>query len=362
MKRLALLLALVLLPCRAAGQQAPPSLDNVRSVLGPLIETYGVSGAEGPVRDAVSRMLPAWAQATTDSAGDLIVSVGEGDPLVVFMAHLDEIGFVITAIRDDGTLELKQRGGFFLSLFEAQPALVHSGERSIPGVFLPRDSIGPSPRRAPPPFRADVGAGSREGVEAMGIRPGHTLTMPKQFVPLAGTRATGRSFDDRVGCTAQLLALRQLDPKRLRHRVIFVWSVREETGLEGARVVADALGLATARVHAVDTFVSSDSPLEIKTFADVPLGAGAVARALDNSSVTPPALVDSLVRVAARHKVPLQVGSTNGGNDGSVFASWGVPDVPLAWPLRYAHSPAEVIDLRDVQALAQLIRAVAEDW
>ena len=280
----------------------------------------------------------------------------------MFVAHLDEIGFVITAIRDDGTLEIKQRGGFFPALFEAQPALVHTGERSIPGVFLPRDSVGASPRRSPAPFRADVGAGSRAAAEAMGIRAGQTLTMPKQFVPLNGTRATGRSFDDRVGCTAQLLALRQLDLKRLHHRVIFVWSVREETGLEGARAVADALGLSVARVHAVDTFVSSDSPLEIKTFADVPIGSGAVARALDNSSVTPPALVDSLVRVAALRRVPLQVGSTNGGNDGSVFGAWGVPDVPLSWPLRYAHSPAEVIDLRDVQSLARLIQAVAEDW
>lgn len=354
-------LGMLALPASALAQQQP-SLADVRSVLAPLIETYGVSGMEGPVREAVSRMLPAWAQSTTDSAGNLIVSIGEGGPVVVFVAHLDEIGFVISAIRDDGTLELKQRGGFFPSLFEAQPALVHTGGRSIPGVFMPRDSAGASPRRTPGPIRADVGAGSRAGVEAMGIRVGHTLTMPKQFVPLRGTRATGRSFDDRVGCTAQVLALRQLDPKRLHHRIVFVWSVREETGLEGAKVVADALGLAPARVHAVDTFVSSDSPLEVKTFADVPLGSGAVARALDNSSVTPPALVDSLVRLAAQRKIPLQVGTTNGGNDGSVFASWGVPDVPLAWPLRYAHSPAEVIDLTDVQSLARLIQAVAEAW
>ena len=349
--------ALLVLPLRAVAQQRP-SLDEVRSVLAPLIETYGVSGMEGPVREAVTRMLPSWAHTTTDSAGNLIVSAGEGEPLVVFVAHLDEIGFVITAIRDDGSLELKQRGGFFPSLFEAQPALVHTGSRSIPGIFLPRDSAGTTPRRTPPALSASVG----EAAEAMGIRPGQTLTMPKRFVPLAGTRATGRSFDDRVGCTAQILALRQLDPARLKHRVLFVWSVREETGLEGARVVADALGLTTARVHAVDTFVSADSPLEIKTFADAPLGSGAVARAVDNSSVTPPPLVDTLVRVAANRRVPLQVGTTNGGNDGSAFASWGVPDVPLAWPLRYAHSPAEVIDLRDVQALARLIQAVAEDW
>src|SRR5262245_19727538 len=100
------------LPVSTMAQQQP-SLTEVRSVLAPLIETYGVSGMEGPVRDAVGRMLPAWAHPTTDSAGNLIVSVGEGDPLVVFVAHLDEIGFVISAIREDGTLELKQRGGFF---------------------------------------------------------------------------------------------------------------------------------------------------------------------------------------------------------------------------------------------------------
>ena len=355
-----MLLVLLLLPAGAAAQQS--GLDDVRAVLAPLVQSYGVSGMEGPVREAVSRMLPAWARATTDSAGNLIVEAGQGEPLVVFVAHLDEIGFVITEIRDDGTLKLEPRGGFFLSLFEAQPALVHTGAASIPGVFLPRDSTGPAPVRSPPPYRADVGASTRAGVEAMGIRVGHTLTMPKAFVPLAGTRATGRSFDDRVGCTALVLALRRLNPDRLHHKVIFVWSVREETGLEGAGVVADALGLAPARVHAVDTFVSSDSPLEIKTFADVPLGSGAVARALDNSSVTPPALVDSLARVASERRLPLQVGATNGGNDGSAFASWGVPDVPLSWPLRYAHSPAEVIDLRDVQALARLIQAVAEDW
>ncbi len=360
MRRLVVLVALFLPPSLASAQQ--PSLDDVRTVLAPLIETYGVSGMEGPVRDAVTRMLPAWARPTTDSAGNLLIEAGQGEPLVVFVAHLDEIGFVIGGIEDDGTLELKPRGGFFLSLFEAQPALVHTGDRDIPGIFLPRDSVGDAPRRAPPPVRATIGVSSRQEVEGMGVRVGHTLTMPKAFVPLAGTRATGRSFDDRVGCAALVLALRQLDPKRLRHRVIFVWSVREETGLEGARVVADALGLSPARVHAVDTFVSSDSPLEIKTFADVALGSGAVARALDNSSVTPPALVDTLVQLAARRRIPLQVGSTNGGNDGSVFGAWGVPDVPVAWPLRYAHSPAEVVDLRDVQALAQLVRTLAEDW
>jgi putative aminopeptidase FrvX len=144
--------------------------------------------------------------------------------------------------------------------------------------------------------------------------------------------------------------------------VIFIWSVREEIGLEGAGAVANALGLRADRVHAIDTFVSADSPLEPQQFALAPLGHGAVARALDNSSVTPPAYVDSLVALARLRRIPLQVGTTNGGNDGSVFAAYGVPDVPIGWPLRYSHSPAETIDLQDVVSLTEMIQAVAERW
>jgi putative aminopeptidase FrvX len=196
----------------------------------------------------------------------------------------------------------------------------------------------------------------------LGVQIGQTITMPKQYVRLAGTRATGRSFDDRVGSAALALALRHLDRAKLKHQVIFIWSTREEIGLEGAAAAARALGTTPRRVHAVDTFVSADGPLELSNFAVAPLGAGAVARALDNSSITPPAYVDSLSAVARLRGVALQVGTTNGGNDGSTFTPYGVVDVPIGWPLRYSHSPAEVIDLKDLVSLADLIRAIAEDW
>ena len=89
-------------------------------------------------------------------------------------------------------------------------------------------------------------------------------------------------------------------PSRLEHTVIFLWSMREEIGLEGARAAADSLRFRPVRVHAIDTFVSADSPLEPQAFAVAPLGRGPVARALDNSSVTPPAYLDSLVALARR--------------------------------------------------------------
>jgi len=335
-------------------------ISEAQAVLAPLVEAYGVSGAEGPVREAVKRLLPAWARSETDTAGNLWVRVGQGGPVVVFIAHLDEIGFRVSGIRDDGTLELETRGGFFSSLFEAQPALVHTDRGDVAGIFLPRDSG--FTRRTPPPLRVDLGARSRAGAMARGVSPGATVTMPKQYVRLAGTRATGRSFDDRVGSAAQLLALRRLDRAALKHQVIFIWSVREEIGLEGAEAAAAALGMTPRRVYAIDTFVSADSPLEPPNFALAPIGRGAVARALDNSSVTPPAYVDSLAQVARARGVALQVGTTNGGNDGSVFTPYGVVDVAIGWPLRYSHSPVEVVDLKDVVSLADLIRAVAETW
>ena len=314
---------LTALPPYRLSAQDSTRISEAQAVLAPLVESYGVSGAEGPVREAVQRLLPAWAKSETDTAGNLWVRVGQGGPVVVFIAHLDEIGFRVTGIRDDGTLDLETRGGFISSLFEAQPALVHTDKGSVAGVFIPRDSG--FTRHTPPPLRVDVGTTSRAGTLARGVSTGQTVTMPKQYVRLAGTRATGRSFDDRVGSTAQLLALRRLERAALKHQVIFIWSVREEIGLEGAEAAAAAL-------------------------------------ALDNSSVTPPAYVDSLVQVARARGVPLQVGTTNGGNDGSVFTPYGVVDVAIGWPLRYSHSPAEVVDLKDVVSLADIIRAVAETW
>ncbi len=352
------LAALLLVP-RLLSAQDTARLRAVEEVLAPLVESYGVSRMEAPVRETVRRLLPAWAHTQTDTAGNLWLTMGRGEPTVVFVAHLDEIGFRVTALRDDGTLDAEAAGGLFPWLWEGQPALVHTGDRIVPGVFVPHDSAAPG---ADPTVRVDVGTADRAATEALGIRAGHTVTSPKRYVRLAGTRATGRSFDDRVGSTALVLAARRLDPARLRHTVIFVWSVREEIGLEGAHAAAAALGLRPARVHAIDTFVSSDSPLERRNFADAPLGRGPVARALDNSSVTPPAYVDSLAVLARARRIPLQVGTTNGGNDGSAFSDWGVPDVPIGWPLRYSHSPAEVVDLRDVAGLADLVQAVAEGW
>src|SRR2546426_8409633 len=335
-------------------------IAEAQSVLSALVESYGVSGMEAPVRATVQRLLPNWVRTETDTAGNLWVRTGQGEGPVVIVAHLDEIGFRVDTINADGTLGLRNRGGFILSLFEGKPALIHMGGTDIPGIFLPRDTG--LTRRTPPPLRVNVGTTTRAGAESLGVKVGQTITMPKQYVRLAGTRATGRSFDDRMGCAALILALRRLDRTKLKQPVIFLFSTREEIGLEGAEAAARQLGTATRRVHAIDTFVSADSPLELQNFAVARVGQGAVARALDNSSITPPAYVDSLAELARARGIALQIGTTHGGNDGSTFTQFGVVDVAMGWPLRYSHSPAEVVDLKDLLSLAEMVRAVAEDW
>jgi putative aminopeptidase FrvX len=176
---------------------------------------------------------------------------------------------------------------------------------------------------------------------------------------LSSKRFTARALDDRAGSTALILAARKINLTTLKRRVIFAWAVREETGLEGAIVLARRYGSSVKRAFSIDTFVSSDSPAELSRFAHAPLGRGAVIRGLDNSSIASPVEVDRILNVARLNQIPLQVGATNGGTDGSEFVPYGVIHVSLSWPGRYSHSPVEVLDLRDLDALSRLVHALA---
>ncbi len=337
------------------------SLAATARLLASLAETYGVSGHETPVREKILAALPAWAQArtATDSAGNLLLALGPERDTIAFVAHMDEVGFEVSAIAADGTVSLRRRGGFFLSAWEGQTALLHverRGRRSeIRGVFVPRDSAAtPQPRELTAWFGVDSAA-----LAARGVTIGTSVTSLKTASRLGRSRFTSRSIDDRAGCTALIEAVRAIRPDALTRRVIFAWVVREEIGLEGAAALASSLRGSVARVYAVDTFVSSESPLDDHRFAYTPIGNGPVIRALDNSSSTPRVEVDRVRAAAAGAGIPVQIGTTNGGNDGSQFVRYGVRDVPISWPLRYSHSPAELVDVADIMHLGRLVAALA---
>ncbi|HKP86884.1 MAG TPA: M20/M25/M40 family metallo-hydrolase [Blastocatellia bacterium] len=354
----------IALPAPRTRQAPNDSLAEAAKLLASFADLPAVSGHEETVRQAVRAAVPAWARAQvmTDSEGNLLLSMGPDRDPVMFIAHMDEVGFEIAKISGDGVVELKSRGGLFPSSWEGQPALLHFDQRktgstpsAVKGIFIPRET---ATKKQPETLTAWFGADGKT-LEGLGAQVGQSVTGYKRASRLGGARFTARSLDDRAGTTALILALSRIDHRRLSRRVIFAWSVKEETGLEGAQALANQYGNSVRRVYSVDTFVSSDTPLESSRFAYAPLGEGAVLRALDNSSVTSPTEIDRIKRIAQLNKIALQVGATNGGADGSVFVSYGVLHAGLSWPGRYSHSPVEVLDLRDLQMLAQLIYALA---
>src|ERR1700738_1228786 len=353
------------------------------TVLEALIKAYGASGHEEDVRRVVLNRLDPRVQkkVTNDSAGNLIWELGQPQtgakaPKIFFVAHLDEIGYQVRSIESDGRLLVDVLGGGFTAYFLGHPVSIHStqeGHHQIAGGVLelpsgwdrPEFEWPRGPRGLDEPAHVYVGTRSAEETQKLGIKTGDWITIPKQYRQLLGTRANARSFDDRVGCAALIQAVQALGSDLPGRDVTFVWSTEEEVGLKGAAAVAERLakeGKAPDFVFAIDTFVSSDSPLESKRFADAEIGKGFVIRAVDNSNIAPREYVDRVVKLANENKIPVQYGVTGGGNDGAVFVRYGAVNVPLGWPLRYSHSPGEVIDTRDVDSLAKIITVLAKKW
>jgi putative aminopeptidase len=285
------------------------------------------------------------------------------------VAHQDEIGYEVHAILPDGKLELESKGGGVLAYFLGHPALVHSANGMHPGVLeLPsgwEQADFQWPRGQRQMFHMDVGATNAQELTQLGIKTGDFVSIPKQYRKLLPPRASARAFDDRFGCAALIAATWALGPNLAGRDVTFIWSTSEELGLQGAGAAAKDLaaqGRAPDFVFAIDTFVSSDSPLESKRFAEGILGKGFVVRAVDNSNIVPRDLAMKVVSTARAANIPVQYGVTNGGNDGAAFLLYGSTDVALGWPLRYSHSPAEVIDTRDLDALAKIVATLARNW
>ena len=364
---------------------ADAQLDGLSRSLTDLAVRPAVSGHEWTVRRAVLEALPAWARdrAIVDGLGNVWVEAGPQGPATVFMAHMDEVGYSIESIASDGTVTLDAQGGPVASAWEGQTALLHFDPPGAPtkatgsgvntdarwkaqslaatapeplrGVFRIRAT---ADTRRPTEMKAWFGL-SAEELTARGVVAGMQVTSFKQGLRLGRTRYTARALDDRAGTTALVRALHQIDPATLRGRVIFAWSVEEESGLLGAAAMAKRFGRDTLRTYSIDTFVSSDTPLESPHFAYTPLGRGPVFRAIESSGVSPDEERARVRRIAEAAGIPLQIGLTQGGTDGTMFTFRGAPNQGLSWPGRYSHSPGEVLDLRDLDALTRLIVAIA---
>lgn len=371
-------------PLRTATAAA--SLQPLAKLLTDLVERYGASGHEWSIRRYVLESLPEWARerAVVDDIGNITISVGPDSAATVFMAHMDEVGYEVESIADDGVVTVRPLGGPVSSAWEGQTALLHFDPQGAPstktgngmnveaawktrsllatappplkGVFLTRDAAA---QKDPGTLRTWFGLDAA-ALSARGVRTGLAVTSHKEGLRLGSSRFVARSLDDRAGTAALLHAVNAIDPKTLRSKVIFAWSVHEEGGLVGAAAMARRFGATARRIYSIDTFVSSDTPLESPHFAHAPLGSGPVLRAIESAAVSPDRERARVVRAAKAAGVPLQIGLTQGGTDGTTFMFWGAPNQGLSWPGRYSHSPGEVLDLEDLANLSRLILAVAQ--
>lgn len=349
-------------PVSASPLRVTQDANGPYAILKPLIESYGVSGHEAPVRELVRTMLPAWAKPTEDEQGNLSFSFGQGGKELLFVAHLDETGFEITNLRAEGTAAIRDQGGMYLSLYEAQPVWVHTAKGKVPAVIAPRPNYTTAPNAQPDLANLLLyfGTNSAGETQALGVAVGQSVTVRKQFVELAAPRATGRAVDDRAGITALLLALKMVDPTKLKNRITVAFSVGEEVGLTGSRALAKRFHPQYA--FAIDTFVSTDTPTDSQYLAYTPLGHGPVLRSMDNLILTPAGTIDRIVQLARAAKIPLQIGVTQGGVDSFAFSAGGAIDVGLSWPGRYSHSSVEIIDQRDLVKLSEVIAMLMQQF
>lgn len=315
----------------------------------------GISGYEEKVREKIEEWIEPYADYTVDTIGNLIVELGEGETKAVFMAHMDEIGLLITGIRPDGKLTFRKVGGIDDRLLYGRHFDVITESGKLDGVIgvLPVHLNFERKFETVPWHRLviDTGADSREEAEALGVKVLDYAVFKKHFAVLNDRYVSTRSLDDRFGVVALVEAIKDLVDHDLDGKFIFAFTVQEEIGLKGAKFLAQRYSPKYA--FAVDSFGCCAD-----LTGDVRLGGGAVIRAVDNSAIYSRRLARRVAEIASKNKIPLQIGVTGGGTDASVFQDKSEV-LALSVPIKYLHSEVETLHLGDLEALIKLIEAIA---
>ncbi|MFD1675189.1 M42 family metallopeptidase [Alicyclobacillus fodiniaquatilis] len=336
----------------------------MEQLLRELTQLVGPCGFEHDVARYIRDRLQHKGAVRVDGVGNVIVSVkgAHAGPVLAISTHMDEVGFIVKKIEQNGLLRFEKLGGHDDRILLAQRVRIRTPHGSVPGVI---GTISAHMQKADDVSRVrrynqlyiDVGASGPKEVADMGITVGCPISWATSVERLGQHRLVGKSFDDRAGCAVLIQALEQLQPDTLYGTVHAVFSVQEEVGLRGARVAGRQLQPDVA--IAIDTTAVSDTPEEMmdNTLA---LGAGPGIKVMDFSLIASVPVRDKLISLATEAGIPhqLEVFAGIGTDAGELsLAGAGVPTGVLSIPSRYAHSPVEVIDERDLQRTADLLIA-----
>lgn len=327
---------------------------NIKETLFELSETSGASGSEKNVSEKALEMLKKYCPDAVIKNGNVTGRFGtknENLPELVLDAHIDQIGFIVTYITDDGFIKVGNLGGIDRRLLPAQPVVIH-GKKDVKGVIC---SVPPhlSDSNSVPSFNdvaIDTGLTKSELEEIVSL--GDTITFDVKCQQLLNNRVTGGAFDDRSGMTAILYALDLLRNKPLKYNVTVIFSVQEELGERGAKTGAFEINPDIAL--AVDvSFAYAVGENELKCGK---LGKGAMIGISPSLSRR---ISDSLIDTAQKNNIPYQIevmnGLTSTNADQYSVCRDGAEACTISIPLRNMHTPVEVIDLEDIRYTGELI-------
>ncbi len=336
------------------------------TLLQQLVDTPGVSGREERVRALVSEQMTALgAQTTVDAMGSLIGHIPGKGPKVALIAHMDEIGFLVSKIDPQGFIRVMPVGGIDPRVFGAQKVMVH-GRRDLPGMVgsvpphLLKKSDGKDNKEALPIEESFIDPGLPAEEVAALVRVGDPVTFA---TPSWQNEHTffAKALDDRVGLWVMLGAARQA--KRIDADLFLIASTQEEYGLRGAGPAIFAVRPQVAL--ALEGTVASDTPglkLPPNTMATAQ-GKGAEIRLTDRGMIADRPLADFLMGLADRAQIPYQVIVKNTGATDATAGQVSGPGVKvgtLSVPTRYIHAPVGMIRKSDAVHTIDWVTAFLE--
>lgn len=327
-----------------------------------LTELPGAPGNEHAVRAFMrEQMEPYTDEIIQDHLGGIfgVRKGAEDGPRIMVAGHMDEVGFLVTAITDNGMIRFQPLGGWWNQVLLAQRVQIWTDEGPVVGVIgsIPPHLLSEEVRNRPMEIKnmlIDIGADNKKDAEKIGIRPGQQIVPICPFTPMANDKKImAKAWDNRYGCGLAIELLKEVQHEQLPNTLYSGANVMEEVGLRGAQVAARMIN--PDLFFALDASPANDASGNKNEFGQ--LGKGTLLRILDRTMVTHKGMREFVLDTAETHNIPYQYFVSQGGTDaGQVHVSnEGVPSAVIGICSRYIHTAASIIHTDDYAAAKQLL-------
>lgn len=333
------------------------------ALLREICETPGAPGYEQRIRALVLREIAGMGEISTDNMGNVtVLKKGKTNKKVMVAAHMDEIGFMVTHIDDQGFIRFTTLGGFDPKTLTAQRVIIHGSEDVI-GVMgsKPIHLMSPEEREKPPKigdFFIDTGLKPEEVKRKVQI--GNTITRERELIEM-GDCINCKSLDNRISVYILIETLRRLG--EIPFDLYAVFTVQEEVGIRGAQVAT--LNIQPDFGFGLDTTIAFDVPGAKEHEKVTSLGKGAGIKVMDTSVICDPRMVAYLKARADKHNIAWQPEIlTGGGTDTSGIqrmTAGGAISGAISIPTRHIHQVIEMVHKDDVEASVNLLKTAIEE-